>query len=89
MTAEFASHVWDLRGPPNADPVKLPWRNQVNAIAFHPGGQWIATSSNMLALWPMAHAYPYILRGHEGRIRFLVFDPKGVMSPGRLCFKGE
>jgi WD40 repeat protein len=71
--------IWDLTGPPEADALVLRKPgNQVNEVAFHPSGRWIAAvGAGNLRFWPLTRAYPLTLRGHTGYVAALVFDPAG------------
>jgi WD40 repeat protein len=74
-----AVSMWDLDAPPAAGPLRLLGLElQAVDVAFHPRGRWLAaTGSQMLTLWPLARAYPQILRGHTLRILGIAFGPDG------------
>ncbi len=66
--------------PPGADPMLLsPGTFRMIKAAFDPNGRWLATAAfRGSCLWPVARQrYPYILRGHTGRIEGLEFSPDG------------
>jgi len=72
--------VWDLDGPPEADPAHLNHQGQVFQAAFHPSGKWLATTSWSeagVALWPQDLAQSLILKGHTSQITGLGFTTKG------------
>ena len=72
--------IWDLDGPPDADPLELRPGDvlQMTAVAFHPGGRWVATADiSGVAVWPFAHRYPSILRGHASKVAGLAIAPDG------------
>ena len=72
--------IWNLDGPPDADPLELRPGDvlQMTAVAFHPGGRWVATADiSGVAVWPFAHRYASILRGHASKIAGLAIAPDG------------
>jgi serine/threonine protein kinase/WD40 repeat protein len=72
------THVWDLAAPPDSDPMVFRMGGrQMNAVAFHPAGGWIATSGPGAAIWPLGRSYPRVLRGHTGAVRGVAFGPRG------------
>ena len=69
------AHVWDLAAPPDADPMVL---QQGLLAAFHPAGEWIATSGMDAArIWPLGRSYPRVLRGHTQGVGSIAFGPQG------------
>ncbi len=70
---------WDLTAPPEAEPLRLRRSGYFAAgLAFEPKGDWVATSfSGSVSLWPLAHTYPRVLRGHEDAIMSVAFTPDG------------
>ncbi len=78
--------VWDLRGPPAAEPLVLRRRNQqqVMGVGFHPGGNWLVTASNGEgAIWPLTRDYARVLAGHEGPLNDLEFTAEWLISAAR------
>jgi WD40 repeat protein len=73
------SAMWDLEGPPDADPIFLQRRTGGWQMTtdFHPGGNWIATGRYGAVTYPLSRSYPKVLRGHRSRIQGLVFAPNG------------
>ncbi len=73
--------VWDLRGPPGAEPIILDvGGTRTPQAGFHPGGRLLATVTfpGSIELWPFEpRRYPSVLRGHTGEIEQLAFDPGG------------
>jgi len=73
--------VWDLRGPPGAEPITLDvGGTRTPQAGFHPGGRLLATATfpGSVELWPFEpRRYPSVLRGHTGEIEQLAFDPGG------------
>jgi WD40 repeat protein len=70
--------LWDLDAPPGADPLRLaPAGGDIIALAFHPGGRFLATAAlAQLAVWPLdRETYPQVLRGHSGRVDRVAFSP--------------
>ena len=54
---------------------------QVNNLAFNPGGGWLATSDlKGLAIWPLGRQYPCVIRRHD-----LDVTRPGVFSGRRLA----
>jgi len=72
--------VWDLDGPPGAEPTRLSHHGQLFQAAFHPSGKWLATtnwSEAGLVLWPQGLPLNRILKGHPSQISGLGFAPNG------------
>ena len=71
---------WPMAAPADADPVVLK-RGEVRVQwrwSSHPQGQWLASADQAgAALWPLARAYPSVIRRHEKRVRDVVFGPEG------------
>jgi WD40 repeat protein/class 3 adenylate cyclase len=72
--------IWDLKGPPAADPVGL-LRGQVlqfNRVAFHRSSRWLASADNRgIAVWPRPGNTVRNLKGHTAEVRGLAFGPDG------------
>jgi WD40 repeat protein len=84
LTASYDSGkalVWDLHGPPGAEPISLDvGGTRTTQAGFHPGGRLLATATfpASVELWPFdPRRYPSVLRGHTGEIEQLAFDPGG------------
>jgi WD40 repeat protein len=77
-SADGRIEVWDLEGPPEAEPLELRWNNaQLMGLAFHPRGHWIVTPSTAsTTFWPLARRYPSILRTSR-IVDGLTFGPDG------------
>ena len=73
------ARLWELTGPPDADPLVLYWRpRQINSAEFHPDGRWLVTASTSeTAIWPLSRRYPRVLRRHAGGVWGLAFAPDG------------
>jgi WD40 repeat protein len=73
--------VWDLQGPPGAEPIPLDvGGTRTPQAGFHPGGRLLATATfpASVELWPFEpRRHPSVLRGHSGEIEQLAFDPGG------------
>ncbi len=87
-TAESGVSVWRLDGPADADPIVLrrPAIRAIKGAAFHPGGRFLAVPTTAsITLWDVGQPQPYVLRGHEGRIRHVQFTPDSewLVSCGR------
>jgi WD40 repeat protein/predicted Ser/Thr protein kinase len=83
-------HLWDLAGPPDADPLVLR-RGEVTAmlgLAFHPDGRWLATQDFLaVTIWPLTRGYASVLRGPRDQLRGdVAFDPQGrwVAAGGQM-----
>jgi WD40 repeat protein len=74
-----ATHVWDLHGLTDRDPLVLRVHDSDSrSAAFTPDGAWIATANRWRpALWALDRRYPQKLRGHNGKIQHVVFAPDG------------
>jgi WD40 repeat protein len=71
--------VWDLTGPPGADPVALRRTDASiwNGLAFEPSGHWLAISNSADAtFWPIDDSRPYVLRA-EAETNSVAFTPDG------------
>jgi WD40 repeat protein len=74
--------IWDLDGPPAAEPVTLQ-RGQVlqmNCVAFHRSGRWLASADNGaggVAVWPRTDRVVRIMTGHTGKVLGLAFGLDG------------
>jgi WD40 repeat protein len=74
--------VWDLAGPPAADPIEMTFHGEgtggVFNAQFHPSRPWLATGTNGgAAVWPFDRDYPWVLRGMDGAAADVAFDPSG------------
>ena len=80
--------MWDLTGPPDAEPMVL-GRGPVTTIGavFEPTGRWLtAEDLNGVTFWPATGRWPSVLRVSAGLSRDVAFDPKGkwiAASAGR------
>ena len=70
------SFLWDLEGPPDADPMTLRGAGGVDG-AFHPNGRWFAAIGDRVMLWPIERRYPVDLEDHEDAVFDLAFLPDG------------
>ncbi len=66
--------LWDLTAPPDAEPLPI---YAGCPLAFDPGNRWLATGGAGVSLWPLAHTYPQVLRGHEAGVMGVAFTPDG------------
>jgi WD40 repeat protein len=78
-TSEVA-YVWDLKGPPDAEPLVL--RNgEVTSLyetAIHPQGHWLVTATGDRGiLWPLHPKYSRVLRGQSPPDIAVAFAPDG------------
>jgi WD40 repeat protein len=64
--------LWDIEGPPEADPLELR-TTAVDLLAFHPDGRWLYSSDPLeeATLWNLGRRYPHILRGHKDWVQGL------------------
>ena len=74
------AYIWDLKGPPDAEPVVL--RNgdatYLTEAAFHPQGHWLLTAHDRFGiLWPLHGKYPHVLEGHSPPYIQVAFTPDG------------
>ena len=82
-TADYdqALSLWDLEGPPEAEPTVLRQGEDVLTVmevAFHPADRWLAAAySHSIALWPLSRPYPRILREPGSKLMALTFAPDG------------
>jgi WD40 repeat protein len=81
VTGKNSAYVWDLAGPPAAEPWR--WARKSSGtpfrLAFDPTSSWLAAGSPKgVALWRVERGrYPYLLRGHTSWVRDLAFAPDG------------
>ena len=72
--------IWPMGAPADAEPVLLQ-RGEVRVQwrwSSHPEGQWLASADQAgAALWPLARAYPSVIRRHQKRVMDLEFGPGG------------
>ena len=71
--------LWDLRGPPDAEPTAL-GRGPVTTIGavFDPTGRWLAAEDLAgVTLWPVGRGGQAVLRVSAGSPRDVAFDPNG------------
>jgi WD40 repeat protein len=71
-------HSWDLRDPPDAEPVVLrrPDPRAGMWLAFDPSGPWLAmNNAYAVALWPLSSPSSRPLRGQKGASLRLRFSP--------------
>jgi WD40 repeat protein len=67
-TGDGALYVWDLDGPPDAQPAILRRPDEINLLpaAFDPSGEWlVASDGRAVAFWPLSS--PRIRALHGGR----------------------
>ena len=73
--------LWDLEGPPEAEPTVLRQGEDVLSVvdvAFHPANRWLAAAyTHSLAFWPLGRPYPRILREPGTKLMALAFAPDG------------
>ena len=80
--------MWDLTGPPDAEPMVL-GRGPVTTIGavFEPTGRWLtAEDLNGVTFWPATGRWPSVMRVSAGASRDVAFDPNGkwiAASAGR------
>jgi WD40 repeat protein/DNA-binding winged helix-turn-helix (wHTH) protein len=79
MLAEAAGILWDLTGPPDAEPLRLGYPGWIGfGLAFNTDSRWLATSTpDTVSLWPLKPPYSRIFRGHEASITGVEFTPNG------------
>ncbi|MGH9335393.1 MAG: WD40 repeat domain-containing protein, partial [Vicinamibacteria bacterium] len=74
------AHLWDLKGPPDAEPLAL--RNGdvvwLNAKGFDPEGRWLVTANaDFGILWPLLPKRSRVLRGQSPPYIDVEFTPDG------------
>ena len=71
--------LWDLDGPPDAEPLVLrrPDAQQHGIARFHPGGDWLADVSgdHLAALWAVSQPRVRVLSGPSHTVQHLAFAP--------------
>jgi WD40 repeat protein len=85
---EGAFPLWDLAGPPGAEPLLL-HKGEASLGggngAFTSDGQWLVTAlSNKVAFWPLRMPWPRVLRAGAGGLMAVAFAPdsKRIVSCG-------
>ncbi|HEY7817210.1 MAG TPA: WD40 repeat domain-containing protein, partial [Vicinamibacteria bacterium] len=74
------AHLWDLKGPPDAEPIVLrngdvTWLNQ---SMFDPQGHWFVTANAEFGiLWPLLQKRSRVLRGQSPPYIDIEFTPDG------------
>jgi WD40 repeat protein len=74
---DLSVHSWDLRDPPDAEPVILKRPDQATGSVptFDPGGPWLATNNGSgVALWPLSSPSARPLHGQKGLSDYLSFS---------------
>jgi WD40 repeat protein len=77
-STDLSARVFDLRDPPDAEPVSLkrPESNFTSRAAMDSVGSWLATNNGVsVALWPLSSPSTRILRGQQGLSYRLSFSP--------------
>ena len=72
--------VWDLEGPPDADPMVIGgYGEPAIELEFDAHEQWLATSGMLgAAFWALdVDRRPYLLRGHSSGVTTVVYGPDG------------
>lgn len=74
--------MWDLTGPPNAEPIVLGRGTTTTAttgVAFEPAGRWLSAEDlHGVTFWPALQRWPAVLRVAADQPRDVVFDPNGT-----------
>ena len=88
---ERAFPVWDLAGPPDAEPVllrKSEVTGDAGGGAFLPDGRWLVTAlMSKVAFWPLNMPWPRVIHGRESGLYGIVFTPdsRQLVSCGTLA----
>ena len=73
--------MWDLTGPPDAEPMVLgrgATTTATTGVAFEPTGRWLAAEDlHGVTFWPALRRWPSVLRVAADQPRDVVFDPNG------------
>jgi WD40 repeat protein len=73
--------MWDLRGPPDAEPMALGRGVATTATTgavFEPTGRWLAAEDlRGVTFWPATRRWPSVLRVAADQPRDVAFDPNG------------
>jgi WD40 repeat protein len=83
---EQAFTLWDLAGPPDAEPLLMhgggQWAEPGNAV-FLDGGRWLATALNVtVAFWPLEMPWARVLRGPASASIIFTSDSKQIVACG-------
>ena len=73
-------HLWDLRDPPDAEPVVLKRTDLVYSTLgrFGPSGRWLVAKSTFnIAFWPVTGHWRRVLPGYSSGTWGLAFTPDG------------
>ena len=73
------AQVWDLKGPPDADPLVLRNANVsfLNDFGFDPSGDWLLTAQQSGILWPLRSKRSHVLRRQSPPHIQVAFTPDG------------
>ena len=77
-SAQRSAFLWDLEGPPDAEPLSLPRSDaaMTKQGIFHPREPWVAVvNMNTITFWAYDQPRRYALRGHKGITPGLAFTP--------------
>ena len=91
LLRERAFPVWDLAGPPDAEPVllrKSEVTGDAGGGAFLPDGRWLVTAlGSRVAFWPLNMPWPRVIHGTESGLYGIVFTPdsRQIVSCGTLA----
>ena len=83
---EQAFTLWDLAGPPDAEPLLMRggglWADPGNAV-FLDGGRWLATAfTATVAFWPLEMPWARVLRGPASASVIFTSDSKQIVACG-------
>ena len=73
--------MWDLMGPPDAEPMVLgrgATTTATTGVVFEPTGRWLtAEDLHGVTFWPATRRWPSVLRVAADQPRDVAFDPNG------------
>ncbi len=71
--------LWDLNAPPGSVPIVVKSNALFrNGTVFDPSDEWLVTAdANNISFWTLGDGYPYVLKGHDGRVDDVTFTPDG------------